>query len=278
MASNKREQSPGEAFQRLYDIIVTLRNPGGCPWDREQTPHTLRSDLVEETYECIEAIDDQDTPHIREELGDLFLLVTMISRMHEQSRAFDVVQVLNGVSDKLIRRHPHVFSDSNAKTTEEVLSQWDDIKTNLEGRKEKGSLHAIPRSLPPLERSIEIQKKVAKNGFDWDHPRDTLDKTREEWEEWAEILETDENQVSDDSPIAAAQREEELGDILFSLVNTARRYHINPVLALERTNRKFTKRFTYIEEKLKIEGKKPELKHRERMEQLWNEAKEPDSH
>jgi len=156
------------AFGRLCGIVETLRAPGGCPWDREQNPSTLRGDLIEETYECIEAIDEQDPPHIKEELGDLFLLVTMLSYMHQQEGPFTVADALNSVSEKLIRRHPHVFGEEKVKDSAQVLQNWARIKVEQEGRKPKDSaLDEVSRALPPLDRACKLQKKAAKKGFDW---------------------------------------------------------------------------------------------------------------
>jgi tetrapyrrole methylase family protein/MazG family protein len=178
---------PDSAFNRLCGIVARLRGPGGCPWDREQSPATLRGDLIEETYECIEAIDEKEPFHIQEELGDIFLLVTMISYMYEEAGAFAIADVLNGISEKLLRRHPHVFGKAenasvsegppgsgNVNTSpgllssEDVLKNWARIKVEQEGRKPKDSvLDEVSRALPPLDRAFKLQKKAAKKGFDW---------------------------------------------------------------------------------------------------------------
>ena len=176
-----------KASNRLYSIVETLRGEGGCPWDREQSPLTLRGDLIEETYECIEAIDEQNPDHIREELGDLFLLVTMISYMYQQEKLFTVSDVLNDISEKLIRRHPHVFGELRAENQEGTLSSgmvldnWARIKVEQEGRKPKDSvLDEVSRGLPPLDRAWKLQKKAAKQGFDWPNVKGALDKLKEE--------------------------------------------------------------------------------------------------
>jgi len=173
-----------ESFKALYDTIARLRGPGGCPWDREQNPSTLRGALVEETYECIEAIDENDPSHIAEELGDLFLLVTMLSYMHEQEGKFSVADALTKINEKLIRRHPHVFGELKVKDSAEVLNNWAAIKVNQEGRKPKDSiLDEVSSGLPPMDRAFKLQKKAAKAGFDWPDIEGVISKINEELEE-----------------------------------------------------------------------------------------------
>ena len=170
-----------EAFTSLCQIIEKLRGPGGCPWDMEQTPKSLREDLIEETYECIEAITEEDPLHIKEELGDLFLLVTMLSYMHQQEGVFTISDALENVCQKLIRRHPHVFNGHKVKDTEEVLDNWAKIKIEQEGRKPKDSLlDEVQKGLPPLERALKLQKKAAKAGFDWPDINGVIEKIDEE--------------------------------------------------------------------------------------------------
>jgi len=197
------------AFKDLYDIIVKLRAPGGCPWDIEQTPSSLRGSLVEETYECLEAIDEKDPAHIAEELGDLFLLATMISYMHEQEGKFSVADALSNVGKKLIRRHPHVFGEVKVKDSAEVLENWAQIKVEQEGRKPKDSvLDEVSGGLPPLDRAFKLQKKAAKKGFDWPDIKGVTDKIKEELDETLAAKNAEET-------------EEELGDLLFSVINFA---------------------------------------------------------
>jgi tetrapyrrole methylase family protein/MazG family protein len=160
------ETKPGDAYKSLYDIIARLRGPGGCPWDREQNPSTLRGDLIEETYECIEAIDENDPAHIREELGDIFLLVTLLAYIHEESDVFSVAGVLQTACDKLVRRHPHVFGETKVNNSAEVISNWDKIKVEQEGRKPRDSvLDEVSSGLPPLDRAWKLQKKRQKPGL-----------------------------------------------------------------------------------------------------------------
>jgi tetrapyrrole methylase family protein/MazG family protein len=260
MTNNTLTES--EAFKKLYDVVVRLRAPDGCPWDREQSPETLRGDLIEETYECIEAIDEKDPAHIKEELGDLFLLATMISYMHQQSGHFTVEDVFTAISEKLIRRHPHVFGETKVKDSAEVLDNWAKIKVEQEGRKPKDSiLDEVSRSLPPLDRAYKLQKKAAKAGFDWTNTKDVIAKINEELEE-----------VS-----AAANKEDiegELGDLLFSAVNLCRFLKVEPSVALQRTNIKFVNRFKYVEKKMKAANTDMKAENLEIMEQFWQEAKE----
>ncbi len=156
-----------DAYQRLYDIIVRLRSPGGCPWDIEQTPSSMRGDLLEEAFEAAEAIDEGKPAHICEELGDVFLNTTMIGYMHEQEGLFTVADALDQVSDKLIRRHPHVFGGSKAENSAQVLDLWDTIKRDAEGRQTESVLDEVSKGLPPLTRAFKLQKKASKKGFDW---------------------------------------------------------------------------------------------------------------
>ena len=254
-----------ENFKQLYDIVVRLRAPGGCPWDREQTPLSLRSDLVEETYECIEAIGEQDPDHVKEELGDIFLLVTMIAYMHEQEGLFSVADTLEGISEKLIRRHPHVFGAESASaiTSAQVLQNWAKIKVEQEGRKPRDSiLDEVSRGLPPLDRAWKLQKKAARAGFDWPDTTGVIAKIHEELKEVEEAIAADN-----------ASLEGELGDLLFSAVNLCRFFNIEPSLALQRTNIKFTERFKCVEKRMKDAGKEMNAQNLDIMDHYWNEAK-----
>ncbi|MDR1868788.1 MAG: nucleoside triphosphate pyrophosphohydrolase [Treponema sp.] len=251
-----------ESFKALYDTIVRLRGPGGCPWDREQNPSTLRSALVEETYECIEAIDENDAPHTAEELGDLFLLTTMIAYMHEQEGKFTVADALTKINDKLIRRHPHVFGELKVKDSAEVLDNWAAIKVNQEGRKPKDSiLDEVSSGLPPMDRAFKLQKKAAKAGFDWSDMEGVISKINEEIEEVRKAIAHNE------------KIEEELGDLLFSVINLCRFLKVEPSVALRRTNSKFVERFKYVEKKMKESGQEMKKETLDIMDKFWNEAK-----
>ena len=263
-----------QAFKELYDVIVRLRSPSGCSWDREQTPASLRGDLIEETYECIEAIDQQEPAHIKEELGDIFLLVTMIAYMYEQQGIFSVADVLKENSEKLIRRHPHVFaSDSGGETLtpEETLQNWARIKIEQEGRKPKDSiLDQVRRGLPPLDRAWKLQKKAAAVGFDWPSITGVIDKIKEELEEVQAAI----AQATGSNPAAEKSAlEGELGDLIFSVVNLCRFLRVEPSVALQRTNTKFTERFSYVEKRMKESRQEMNAQNLPLMDEYWNKAK-----
>jgi tetrapyrrole methylase family protein/MazG family protein len=257
---------PAKSFQRLYDVMKKLRSPGGCPWDIEQTPKSIRSNLIEEAYECVEAVNSGDTPHIREEIGDVYLVSTFMAYMFEQEGTFSVGEVLEELCDKLVRRHPHVFgTGSDADTPDKVVAQWKEIKVHVEGKKPKDSIiDEVSHALPPLDRAYKIQRKAAKVGFDWKDLGDVWAKVREETEEAREACERgDRDRVED-----------ELGDIIFSLVNVARFLKVDPSVALSRTIVKFSRRFKEVEKRMKKKGLSPAAEHFDLMDRLWNEVKE----
>jgi tetrapyrrole methylase family protein/MazG family protein len=265
-----------EAFKCLYDVIVRLRGPGGCPWDQEQNPQSLRGDLLEETYECVEAINEKDPAHIREELGDLYLLVTMLSYMHQEEGLFTVAETLEGVGEKLVRRHPHVFGETRVKDSAEVLRNWAKIKVEQEGRRPKDSvLDEVSRSLPPLNRAYKLQKKASKAGFDWLVVEDVINKVWEELGEAEEILAEIANPIDGDTPggDTFAALEAELGDLLFSVVNLCRFLKIDPSVALQQSNVKFEKRFRYVEKTMKEQGQEMKKESLALMDRYWEEAK-----
>jgi tetrapyrrole methylase family protein/MazG family protein len=256
---------PENAFLRVYEVMKKLRSPEGCPWDREQTPSSVRDNLIEEAYECIEAIASGDEAHIREELGDVYLVATFMAYMYEQEGSFTVAAVLDGLADKLVRRHPHVFgTQSNAHTPEKVVAQWNHIKVSVEGKKPRDSvIDGVSRALPPLERAYKIQKKAAKAGFDWRDAEDVWAKVREETEEArAACAGADKDKI-----------EEEIGDLFFSLVNLARFLKIDPSLALARALTKFSRRFREVERRMKEKGLPLGKENFEAMDELWNEVK-----
>jgi tetrapyrrole methylase family protein/MazG family protein len=266
---------PDNAFKSLYDIVVRLRGPGGCPWDREQDAVSLRGDLIEETYECIEAIDERNPSHIQEELGDIFLLATMLSYMHEEEGLFSVADVLQTVSEKLIRRHPHVFGETKVKNSAEVLNNWAKIKIEQEGRKPKDSiLDEVSAGLPPLDRAWKLQKKAAKAGFDWPNVEGVIEKIREELDEVLEAAAASSETAASKETVAFKKAiEEELGDLLFSVVNLCRYLKVEPSVALHRTNSKFVNRFKYLEKKMRDSGQDMKRENLDVMDQYWNEAK-----
>lgn len=248
-----------EAFGRLLDIMDTLREE--CPWDRKQTLETLRHLTIEETYELADAIEGNDLQEIKKELGDLMLHMVFYSKIGSEKGAFDVADVLNTVCEKLIHRHPHIYGDVEANTEEEVKANWEAIKL-----KEKGTssvLQGVPRGLPALVKAIRIGDKARGAGFDWDKPEDVWGKIKEE------LAEFEESQLSQNQK----DIEGEFGDLLFSLINFARLSEIDPELALERTNKKFIFRFSYMEQKAKESGKRLSIMSLDEMEKLWVEAK-----
>lgn len=248
-----------EAFGRLLDIMDTLREE--CPWDRKQTLETLRHLTIEETYELADAIEGNDLQEIKKELGDLMLHMVFYSKIGSEKGAFDVADVLNTVCEKLIHRHPHIYGDVEANTEEEVKANWEAIKL-----KEKGTssvLQGVPRGLPALVKAIRIGDKARGAGFDWDKPEDVWGKIKEE------LAEFEESQLSQNQK----DIEGEFGDLLFSLINFARLSEIDPELALERTNKKFIFRFSYMERKAKESGKSLSIMSLDEMEKLWVEAK-----
>jgi tetrapyrrole methylase family protein/MazG family protein len=263
-------------FNHYYETIRTLFGPNGCPWDREQTPESLRANLAEEAYECIEAIDEGGAEHIREELGDVFSVVMMIAYIFEQRGVFTMDEVIGGITEKLIRRHPHVFGDVTVKDSDEVLVNWAKIKRDVEGRAEKQSaMDEVSKGLPPLERAYKLQKKAAKKGFDWPSLDGVLDKVREEIEETKREIEEAGEKPEKSAPAAPdAALEEELGDTLFSVVNLCRYLKIDPSMALVRANAKFAKRFRYVEERCGADGVAMNKDALGTMEHYWQEAKQ----
>ena len=247
--SASKAEAAGLAFTELYRIVARLRAPDGCPWDREQSPESLRGALIEECYELVEAIDEADPAHISEEAGDIYLLATMISYMHEERNDFSVADALVGIAEKLVRRHPHVFGEAEARDSAAVLRQWGEIKEKVEGRRKKDSiLDGVPASFPPLERAFKLQKKAAKVGFDWPRSADVWAKAREELHEAESACEEAASRGDRDA------LEDELGDLLFSAINVARFLEIDPALALRRSVAKFERRFRHVENRMKESG------------------------
>ena len=248
--------------QPLVDVIRTLREPGGCPWDIEQTHKSIRSNFIEEVYEYIEAVDNEDIAGMREELGDVLMQVVFHARMAEEAGNFDLQEVIDEVVDKLIRRHPHVFGDTEVSGSAEVLVNWDAIKKQ-EKTERKSALDGIAQGLPALLRAYKIQSKAAKVGFDWQDIEPVWAKVQEELGEFQEAL------ASGDKVAA----EKELGDVLFAIVNYARHNKIEPEVALEGTNNRFTSRFLYVEDQVHNSGKNWQDFTLDELDEFWNEAK-----
>ncbi len=252
-------------FDKLVDVVRRLREPDGCPWDREQTHSSILSDLLEETYEFIEAADGGDDYHMKEELGDLLMQVVFHSQIAAEERRFTVDDVAGAIAEKLVRRHPHVFGDTNVSDSVEVLENWEQIKLQEKGKEERKSiLDGIPKQLPALHRAQKIQSKVSRFGFDWKEVAPALDKVEEEFLEFREAM------LSGNMEHA----EEELGDILFSLVNVARHSDFSAEDALRRTVNKFISRFQFIEEELGNEPERVREASIEELDELWEKSKE----
>jgi MazG family protein len=257
-------RTTGERFERLVGIMARLRAPGGCPWDREQNFDTIKPYLLEETYEVFDAIDQRDWPNLAEELGDLMLQAVFFAQMASEEGKFRIDDSLDAISEKLIRRHPHVFGDGSAKTSDDVKRRWDEIKADEKkdkGEHQRGRLDSVPRKLPALVEAQQISSKAAAVGFDWENPEQVLDKLDEELRELAQARQNG----------TPAELEGELGDMLFVLVNLARFLKVDPEQALRKTNAKFRKRFAFVESHAALPGATlPE------MEALWQEAKAHD--
>ncbi|MBQ2113924.1 MAG: nucleoside triphosphate pyrophosphohydrolase [Selenomonadales bacterium] len=247
----------------LEDVMATLRSPGGCPWDIEQTHDSLRRYMIEEVYEAIEAIENEDAPLLCEELGDLLLQIVFHARVAEECGEFTMQDVIDGVTEKMIRRHPHVFGDISVRDAGEVLVNWEAIKAKEKEGKRTSALDGVSPGLPALMAAFKLQKKAAKVGFDWTEVKDVWEKVREELGELAE--------ASAEGDIKAV--EEEFGDVLFSLVNLSRFLHIEPETSLTAANHKFRRRFTFIEDKVHELGKKWDDMTLAEMDKLWEQAK-----
>ena len=249
-----------KATARLLDVMDTLRRE--CPWDREQTFDTLRNNTIEETYELADAITDKNMEGIKEELGDLLLHVVFYSKLGDEVGAFDYTDVANGVCDKLIYRHPHVYGDIHADTPEEVKQNWEALKLRKKKRK-SGTLGGVPVSLPAMVKAFRIGEKAAATGFDWERREDVWDKVREELKEVdAELRADDKEKLTD-----------EMGDLFFALINACRLYGVDPEAALERTNKKFIRRFNHMEQRAVERGVTLHDLTLDEMEGYWQEAK-----
>lgn len=266
-----QEEEPTYRFLwKLHEIVEILRSPGGCPWDREQTHRSIRKNLIEETYEVLETIDNDDPSAMCEELGDLLLQVMLHAQMEEEAGSFTIDDVVAGLNQKLVRRHPHVFGERSAGNAEEALQHWQEMKQRE--KEQKGQtfqadsvLDGVPRDIPALAKAWKLQNKAARVGFDWDRRDEVLGKVEEEWQELLEALQAE---PQDKQDILG-----EMGDLFFALVNVCRFIDIDPEEAAERTNIKFKKRFEYIEKKLRLSGRDFGQTSLIEMETWWNEAK-----
>lgn len=251
-----------EKFQRLLKIMEQLRSERGCPWDRVQTHDTLKRYLLEETYELLEAIDNKDFKAMKEELGDLLLQIVFHSQIAKEEGHFSIDDVIDSISNKLITRHPHVFGNAKFKTAEEVLKQWDDRKKE-EGKLKESILEGIPKGLPALLKAYKIQSRVSKIGFDWEKPEDVIPKIEEETEELKQAVKSGDKE----------RIEEEVGDLLFSIVNLCRLLRVDPESCLRKTNLKFETRFRKMEKLAASKNKSLKDMSLEEMDSLWEQTK-----
>ncbi len=264
LKGNPLSPLPDDPFQRLLAIMEQLRAPNGCPWDLEQNYDSLKKYLVEEAYEVIEAIDTKDFTQLSEELGDLMLQPVFLAQIAKEEGRFTINDSLNAINEKLIRRHPHIFGDGIAKTADDVKQRWDEIKKQenvKKGKQSEGLLGSIPRSMPALSEAREISRRAAKAGFDWENEGQVIDKLNEELVELSEAG-------------SQSEKEGEVGDLLFVLVNLARFHGVDPEEALRKTNTKFRKRFGHVETRLTEQGKVLETSTVAEMEVYWQEAKQ----
>ena len=252
----------GRKFAQLVEVMAKLRSPGGCPWDRKQTFDTIKSYLLEEAYEVMDAIDRRDWPSLEEELGDLLLQPVFFAEMAQEQGLFSIADSIDAINEKLVRRHPHVFGDAHAETPEDVKVRWDEIKKQEKGPVPEASvLDAVPRNLPALMEAEKIGHKAAATGFEWPNIEGVLEKLQEEVAELARARDSGDRE----------HIEHELGDVLFTVVNLARFLKVDPEQALRRTNARFRRRFSYVE------TERRDGDSLERLEELWQQAKEHES-
>ncbi|CDQ21784.1 bifunctional methyltransferase/pyrophosphohydrolase YabN [Halobacillus karajensis] len=250
-------------FFRLREVIKMLRSPEGCPWDRKQTHESLRKYMIEEAYEFIDAVNRMDDDHMVEELGDVLLQVMLHSQIGEDEGFFTIDDVIVSITNKMIRRHPHVFGEVTVDTSDEVVTNWEAIKVQEKGERSESILDAVPQSFPALLQAEELQKKAAKVGFDWDTIDPIIEKVEEEWQEFQEAREDGNRE----------EMEKEFGDWLFAIANLARHYKLSSENALQRTNRKFRTRLSAMEKEANEEGMTLEEYHLDSLEELWIRAK-----
>lgn len=251
---------------RLLEIMARLRRPGdGCPWDLEQTLETVKPHLIEEAYEALDAMESGNREHLAEELGDLLLQIVFQSQIATQEGSFTFADVAKGISDKLVRRHPHIFGDVKVADSKEVLRNWDAIK-KTEKHVRKSVLDAVPKRVPPLHRAYQLQKRAARVGFDWSDIRDVFAKVEEEIGELREAIDG-----KNRSHII-----EEIGDLLFSVVNIARFMKVDPAYALDTTNAKFSRRFRVVENEIESAGRRMKDCTLAEMDEIWNRLRAED--
>lgn len=256
-------QMQKRSFDELVDLMHTLRSPGGCPWDREQTLLSLKPFVIEEAYEVVDAIDREDRAGLTEELGDLLLQAVFIAELTSEAGSFDIHDSITAIHDKLVRRHPHVFGEAKAGSADEVLVNWEKLKNEERKAENKSLLAGVPPSLPALLRASRLTEKAARVGFDWRRTDDVFGKVEEEIAEAKEAIAGGDQQAID----------EEIGDLLFTIANLARKLNVNAEEALQSANRKFSRRFESMESAVRAEGRNLDQLSLEQMDALWDRAK-----
>lgn len=246
-------------FNRLVEIVAKLRGPDGCPWDKKQTHQSLKEFMLEESYEVLEALDEADSKKLCQELGDLLLQIILHSRIASENSEFELAEVLQNINDKLVRRHPHIFAGQKVKSAEEVSHNWEAIK-KAERHPETSILESVPRQMPALAYSEDIQRRVAQVGFDWENINGVIDKLAEEVRELTQA-------------VSQEEKADEFGDLFFTLANIARRMEIDPEAALRQANRKFYRRFSYMEKLCRERGLELGALTFAEQNKLWDEAK-----
>ena len=254
-------QLTGEKFQKLIEIMNTLRGEQGCPWDREQDEISIVNYFLEEVYEAVDAVMNDDAQALKEELGDVLMEVVFLTKIYSEKKAFSIAEVLEGINRKMIRRHPHVFGRKVVESSGEVVENWNKQKDKEKER--RSALDGMARNLPSLLEAFQIGQRVSARGFDWSQPRDVLKKVQEEIHELEEALQEGREETI----------QEEIGDLFFSLANVSRHLGINPEMALRLTNQKFKKRFVYVERRLKEKGRDGVRFELNELDALWDEAK-----
>jgi len=257
----KRAEEAGEKFERLVQIMESLRSNKGCPWDKEQDEKSITNYFLEEVYEAVEAISANDPQALAEELGDVLMEVVFLTQIYKEKKKFSIHEVLDGINQKMIRRHPHVFGPERKETAREVIDEW--LQGKRLEKKRESLFDGFPNSTPSLLAAFQIGLRVSHYGFDWSNAREALQKVKEEMAELEKAIDTQQK----------AELFQEMGDVFFSLANVSRLMGINPEIALRKTNKKFIKRFKYIEKRLKKEKKELSQVSLEEMDKIWEEAK-----
>lgn len=251
------------SFDELVALMTKLRGPGGCPWDRKQTLPDLKAYIIEESYEVVDAIDSDDRAALLEEVGDLLLQAVFVTEITREEGTFDVYDSITAIHDKLVRRHPHVFGDVEAKDAEQVLVNWEKLKSEERKAENKSILSGVPQAMPSLLKASRLTEKAARIGFDWRRTEDVFDKIDEELAELREaVAEADPSNIHD-----------EIGDLLFTIANIARKLNVNPEEALQSTNRKFMRRFQSMESRVREQDRNLDQLSLEEMDSLWDAAK-----